>query len=105
MKMFPVLWQGSREYKYKLEALDCPREVPWGFIEQYREGCMRNHDQTPERLAERGGLGPEEMNAVVLGTASWEQRKLYWAMLPEESVPLLKNLLLAWTKSEGKTKG
>ena len=38
-----------------------PREVPWSFVETFRAQAERNHGQTLERLAERGGLCPEEM--------------------------------------------
>ena len=38
-----------------------PRSVPWSFVEPLRERAMQNHDQTLERLAERGGLCPTEL--------------------------------------------
>lgn len=38
-----------------------PRSVPWAFVEQFREQAEHNHSQTLERLAQRGGLCPEEM--------------------------------------------
>lgn len=38
-----------------------PRTVPWSFVEQFRAQAERNHDQTLERLAERGGLAPDEL--------------------------------------------
>lgn len=38
-----------------------PRSVPWSFVERFRERAERNHDQTLEVLASRGGLGPDEM--------------------------------------------
>ena len=38
-----------------------PRDVPWSFVEKFRVQAELNHDQTLERLAERGGLAPEEM--------------------------------------------
>lgn len=38
-----------------------PRSVPWSFVERFRARAERNHSQTLERLAERGGLAPEEM--------------------------------------------
>lgn len=94
--MFPVLWQGDREYQVALKALDCPREVPWGFIEEHRNGCLRNHSQSPETLASRGGLGPEEMVAVIEYNGDWAQRKVAWGMEPEQSVARLKDLLSVW---------
>ena len=44
---------------------DCPRTVPWSFVEPHREQAERNHDQTLERLNERGGLDPVELWAIV----------------------------------------
>jgi len=96
---FPVLWQGSRDYQKALQAEGCPRTVPWGFIAEHRDGCLANHDQTPERLAERGGLGPEEMVAVIEANVNWAARKRAWAMPPAESVPRLKELLAAWASA------
>jgi hypothetical protein len=78
--------------------------VPWAFIGECAAECERNHSQTPERLAERGGLGPEEMLAVrALFDAAKEGRILtrddrhrYWYMKPDESVPLLAVALERW---------
>lgn len=35
--------------------------IPWALVEPWRRQAMRNHGQTLERLAERGGLHPIEM--------------------------------------------
>lgn len=42
----------------RLTELGCPRVVPWEFIAERDSECRRYHNQTPERLAERGGLAP-----------------------------------------------
>lgn len=34
--------------------------VPWSLVERWRKQIERNHSQTLERLAERGGLSPLE---------------------------------------------
>jgi len=91
-RTFPVLWQGDRAYLFRLQELGCPRTVPWAFIEQYRDGCLRNHDQTPERLAQRGGLSPAEIVAVIYP----ESRKQCWLMTADTEVARLKDLLAAW---------
>ena len=44
---------------------NCPRSVPWSLVEPHRAQAMSNHSQTLERLAERGGLSPDELHAVV----------------------------------------
>lgn len=90
MKLFPVLWQGDKGYIQTLRDLGCPRDVPWDFVADHRERCLKNHGQTPERLAERGGLAPCEMVAVIL-----ERR---WTnMEPAKSVEQLKVLLLGYS--------
>lgn len=63
---FPVLWQGSREYQEELARLACPRTIPWWLVKQHETQAMRNHGgQSLARLAERGGLGPDELCAVL----------------------------------------
>ncbi len=42
-----------------------PASVPWALVEPHREQALRNHYQTLERLAERGGLSADELHAVV----------------------------------------
>lgn len=87
-KMFPVLEHDyAREPKYT-----GPREVPWAFIEEHEAQCKRNHDQTVQRLAERGGLGVDEMCAVV------EDRRWH-RMLREEATARLVELLAQWQAS------
>ncbi len=46
--------------------------VPWSFLAPHEAQAKHNHGgQTLNRLAERGGLGPSEMLAIVKG--------LYWS--------------------------
>jgi len=55
-RQFPVL------YGYTLKGLDwMPKSIPWSEAEKFREQAHTNHGQTLERLAERGGLAPEEI--------------------------------------------
>jgi len=58
-RRFPVLRQMSKAVM--------PKTVPWAFAETLRAQAANNHGQTLERLAERGGLGPEEMYAAAHG--------------------------------------
>lgn len=58
MKRFPVL---DQQNCHPRDRKTMPRDVPWEFVEKFRAQAERNHDQTLERLAERGGLSPEEM--------------------------------------------
>ncbi len=57
-KMFPVLNQQSCRIS---ERKQMPREVPWRLVEPHSKQIWNNHDQTLERLAQRGGLAPEEL--------------------------------------------
>ena len=105
-RTFPVLWQGSRDLMRRLDALGCPRAVPWEFIAQHSAECLRYHDQTPERLAERGGLAPEEMMVVLAGNPLTTQERLrMWHMPPEESVPWLNAAVTAWKRGRAGSQG
>jgi len=57
-KRFPVLNQQHCRPEHRKKM---PRSVPWDFVEQFCAQAEENHDQTLERLAQRGGLAPEEM--------------------------------------------
>ena len=55
-RLFPVLKNdGRKEMLYF---------VPWDLVEKHNKQVMDNHDQTVERLAERGGLCIEELAAI-----------------------------------------
>ncbi len=43
------------------------KSVPWRLVEPHRDQAMRNHGQTLERLAERGGLGWAELFCIMQG--------------------------------------
>jgi hypothetical protein len=60
--------------------------VPWELVAPYEVQAKQNHDQTLERLAERGGLAPNELWCVVKG--------LPWRVVRE--VP--EASALAWLK-------
>ena len=44
-----------------------PISVPWDFLAPHERQAVANHDQTLQRLAERGGLGSTEMLCVLDG--------------------------------------
>lgn len=64
---FPVLWPYKRTEEHEWEKAGCPRNVPWAMLAPYEWQAKRHHDQTLQRLAERGGLSPCEMVAVLEG--------------------------------------
>ena len=89
---FPVLWQGPCKLLEDLRVLGCPRDVPWDLVAPHERQALRNHDQTLERLAERGGLSPAELLAV-LEDLAWSQRS---ARRDPEAVPALLRAIAAF---------
>jgi hypothetical protein len=89
-RTFPIQrpWERSR-------MIACPSSIPWSLIEPHAKQAQRNHDQTLERLAERGGLSPSEAIAV-LADRQWTSIEL------TESVRQLTALVDSWqTRAEG----
>lgn len=43
----------------------CVQSIPWEMAVPHARQCERNHQQTLQRLSERGGLDPTEMVAVL----------------------------------------
>lgn len=69
--VFPLLDQGRKSREMREDPH--PAGVPWAFVEPHHAQAMINHDQTLNRLADRGGLSPQEMLAVVEG---WTLREV-----------------------------
>jgi hypothetical protein len=88
-RRFPVLMY----YDERREFPDCPDDIPWDMIAPHEKWAMYNHDQTLERLAERGGLGPREILAVLdHRPLTFRDRKRD----DREAVDLLKARVLYW---------
>lgn len=64
MKDFPIM------IDYRGTPGPCPSAIPWEAISPYQGQAQVNHQQTLERLAERGGLSPLEAFMVMNGR-SW----------------------------------
>ena len=47
------------------EFPECPRSIDSKLLEPYERQALKNHGQTLKRLAERGGLSPQEIYAIV----------------------------------------
>lgn len=62
-KRFPILRSGRDKHPFKW--------VPWDVIEAHRKQAEKNHLQTLERLAQRGGLSASELYLAL------EDRALY----------------------------
>lgn len=52
---------------YDGTAGPCPSSIPWDAIEPYEGHAQANHQQTLQRLSERGGLSPIEAYMVMTG--------------------------------------
>lgn len=74
-RRFPVLY--SRGERDALSG--APTTVPWSLLAGHEEQASRNHDQSLERLAERGGLDPVEMLAVI-ENRKWKPMTLHAAV-------------------------
>ena len=48
--------------------------VPMEFMQRYEKQAIHNHSQSISRLAERGGLTPQEAMAVIQGQP-WHDRR------------------------------
>lgn len=69
---FPILY-GRRERSLYAES-GLSDSVPWGVLAPHEEQARNNHQQSLKRLAERGGLCPREM-AAVIRDESWRDAK------------------------------
>ncbi len=68
-KRFPILGIDQRDIENHPER---PRNVPWAMLEPFEGNAKKNHDQSLQRLAERGGLDVTEMVAIIEGhTIRW----------------------------------
>ncbi len=86
---FPLLLGHGKE-RARLLALGCPTDVPWALVAPHEAQALRNHSQTLQRLAERGGLSPFELMRVVEGRRPW----------PTEPDAQAVPRLLAWLKEK-----
>lgn len=85
-RQFPILAYGHRK----------GASVPWEFVAPHEQQALRNHDQTLERLAERGGLSWSEVEHVVLNKP-WDGTMF---MLPREKDRYLANEAAAKARVE-----
>lgn len=60
-RMFPILLPIGERRKFT----DCPKEIPWNLIAPHEAQARKNHSQSLEELARRGGLSPVELWCVI----------------------------------------
>jgi len=93
-RLFPILYP-SHELKDDVSRLCRAGHAflltgfPWDLLAAHEEQAIKNHGQSLARLAERGGLDPEEMLAVM------QDRGVRWHGLSvvEAQTELLKILV------------
>lgn len=73
-RMFPVIFPYDRASRVELRKLGFPRRVPWRLLAPHEARAKRSHSQSLEHLAERGGLSPGEMLAVLRDIDCFELR-------------------------------
>jgi hypothetical protein len=64
MNPFPIL-RPEWDRVFHREYPDCPASVPWDLVAPHAAQAQRNHGQSLETLARRGGLAPDELFAVM----------------------------------------
>jgi hypothetical protein len=82
VRMFPV----NIDYVYRKKHEDCPSGIPWHVIKEYEEQAIKNHTQTLNGLAKRGGLSPTEIYAV-MHNRKWQ------VMKEQDAIDYLRSLL------------
>lgn len=94
---FPMHWgQLRRGQKEAWTKLGCPRTVPWDFLRPHEQQALDNHSQSLHKLAERGGLGPAEMLAIVEGKSAREAGFFGAGPQDELAIPKLLEKLAAY---------
>jgi len=78
-KRFPVLLREQRSIWPGV-----PDSIPWEAISSHEQQARANHGQSLETLAQRGGLSPYELLAVLRDHAFWR------CNLPEPATVITK---------------
>ncbi len=91
-RLFPVMLP-SQDYnrkRVKNPGLpECPTVIDWEMLAQHEAQAQCNHSQTLECLAQRGGLAPDEILAVIEDRA--------WHFIEHtESIRLVTQHIAAW---------
>ncbi|MDE7243098.1 MAG: hypothetical protein K2O18_03850 [Oscillospiraceae bacterium] len=85
-KRYPVIGTNPQEY------------IPWGVLIPHENQALRNHSQTLERLAERGGLSWNEI-LPILRDQTWRE----CPMIPDdEAKRLVLGYVAAWEAEQAK---
>lgn len=72
--------------------------VPWSLLAPHEEQALRNHSQSLDTLARRGGLAPSEMVAVL-------ERRKWRGMTFDAALARLAVLVLAHVNGDSNKEG
>lgn len=90
--MFPILRSWHRPGDPLGDLPGTPESIPWDFLQSHEEQALRNHDQTLEKLAQRGGLGVSEALAI-------HEDRAYKKMDRADALQQLTTKVSAWLES------
>ena len=94
-RQFPVLFQcHSLQQERKLRAA-MPPSVPWALVAEHEAQCQRNHQQSVQRLAKRGGLSPAELLCVL------RDEQFDYTMTDLQAVPQVLQRVRDWLAETG----
>jgi hypothetical protein len=75
MKLFPITGFRDAFPKYREQGLlQVVIAVPWDMLAPHQAQAIKNHSQTLERLAQRGGLDASEAMAIIDGVDVFSRR-------------------------------
>jgi hypothetical protein len=104
---FPIL---SQHYASNYAIVKrAPGSLPWAMVEEHAAQCVKNHDQSVARLAERGGLDPweavaehelEKILAPDIVTALWSLHDAWVRRHTPVSEELLMEFKTKWSLVE-----
>ena len=89
MKTFPIL---SEFHGWR-------KEVPFDFVAPHESQAKRNHSQSLKKLAERGGLSPVELYAVIRGLDWTKENSWLYDMTESEAQNIIDQWLIEYNKS------
>lgn len=91
-RQFPIMRNYSRRAQAP-GAVEPRKSIPWAMLAPHEDRAMRNHGQTLERLAQRGGLAPCE--------ALWILRDERWGgPIPADEDAQLDALVAEFEKAQ-----
>lgn len=96
-RVFPILYATQKKRQMPRHW---PASVPWALVERCRERAWNNHSQTIERLAERGGLCPQEMCAVLADRPWHVKSSMNTVAAVEEILAAIQNYEEAYRAEE-----